>query len=169
MLGAVAPLPGHAAARHPGKRATTPHKAHHALRSARRPRNPEKLIIPQGDGSPVVALAARFLGRPYRFGAEGGAFDCSGFVHSVFAKVGIDLPRSVREQFTRGTRVSRDDLEPGDLVFFRTYAHAPTHVGIYVGEDKFVHAASRGGRVQVDSLNESYFARRYLGARRIET
>jgi cell wall-associated NlpC family hydrolase len=139
------------------------------IRVARHYHDPDKLIMPEGDGSPVLELAAHFLGRPYRFGADLGAFDCSGFVRRVFSKVGIDLPHSAREQFTYGDRVGRDDLEPGDLVFFgnsrRRYA---THVGIYVGEDKFVHAARRSGQVQVDSLSEAYFAEHYLGARRLE-
>ena len=136
---------------------------------ARRTPDPDQLVIAQGDGSPVLQSAAEFLGRPYHFGAEGGAFDCSGFVRSVFAKIGIDLPHSAREQFSLGERVGRDDLEPGDLVFFHTYRHTASHVGIYVGDDKFVHAATRGGQVQVDSLDEAYYARRYLGARRLES
>jgi peptidoglycan endopeptidase LytE len=115
-----------------------------------------------------TALQRECLGRPYHFGAEGKAFDCSGFVRTVFAKLGIELPRSAREQFSQGERVGRDELEPGDLVFFHTYRRTASHVGIYVGDDKFVHAATRGGQVQVDSLNEAYYAHRYLGARRLE-
>jgi cell wall-associated NlpC family hydrolase len=139
------------------------------VRIVRRSQDPEKLIMPEGDGSPVLELAAQFLGQPYRFGSDYGAFDCSGFVRRVFLKVGIDLPHSAREQFMFGDRVSRDDLEPGDLVFFRNARRrSVTHVGIYVGEDKFVHAATHGGQVQVDSLDESYYAHHYIGARRIE-
>jgi cell wall-associated NlpC family hydrolase len=137
-------------------------------RAGRRAPDPGQLVVAQGDGSPVLESAAEFLGRPYRFGSEGLAFDCSGFVRAVFAKIGVELPRSAREQFSEGERVDRDDLEPGDLVFFRTYRRTASHVGIYVGDDKFVHAASRGGQVQVDSLDQAYYARRYLGARRVE-
>ncbi len=128
-----------------------------------------KLIIPQGDGSPVLSIAAHYLGRPYQFGSEGSAFDCSGFVRTVFADMGVDLPHSAREISAFGDRVARDDLEPGDLVFFRNADHRyATHVGIYVGDDKFVHAARHGGQVQVDSLNEAYYAQHYFFARRIE-
>ena len=135
---------------------------------ARRVPDPDQLIVAQGDGSPVLQSAAEFLGRPYHFGSEGEAFDCSGFVRTVFAKIGIDLPRSARDQFTLGERVAHDELEPGDLVFFHTSRRTASHVGIYIGDDKFVHAATRGRQVQVDSLSESYYARHYLGARRLE-
>jgi len=140
-----------------------------SIHTARRTPDPDQLVVAQGDGSPVLQSAAEFLGRPYRFGSEGKAFDCSGFVRTVFAKIGIELPHSARDQFSLGERVGRDELEPGDLVFFRTYRHSASHVGIYVGDDKFVHAATRGGQVQVDSLDEAYYARRYLGARRLES
>ena len=139
-----------------------------ARHRTRRLPDPDQLVVAQGDGSPVLQSAAEFLGRPYHFGAEGASFDCSGFVRTVFAKIGIELPHSAREQFSLGERVGREELEPGDLVFFRTYRHTASHVGIYVGDDKFVHAATRGGQVQVDSLDEAYYARRYLGARRLE-
>ncbi|MFN8628662.1 MAG: C40 family peptidase [Candidatus Binatia bacterium] len=159
--------PQHASAtRPPLARRSTRQAA--SKRVAKRPADPSKSIIPEGDGSPVLTYAARYLGRPYRFGADSGAFDCSGFVRAVFADVGIELPRSANEQFARGDRVARDELEPGDLVFFHTYRRYATHVGIYVGDGKFVHATTRGGQVQVDSLNEAYYVRRYLGARRLE-
>jgi len=146
----------------PGRTATKPAVA--------RRRDPGRLVISEGDGSPVLSAAATYLGRPYRFGSEGHALDCSGFVRAVFADVGVDLPHSAREISTRGDRVRREALEPGDLVFFgnagRPYA---THIGIYVGDDKFVHAATRGGQVQIDLLTDTYYAQRYLCARRIET
>ena len=142
---------------------------HPPIRHVRRAPDPDELVVAQGDGSPVLQSTVEFLGRPYRLGSEGRRLDCSGFVRSVFAKIGVDLPHSARQQFSLGEHVGRDELEPGDLVFFHTYRHTASHVGIYVGEDKFVHAALRGGQVQVDSLSESYYARRYLGARRLET
>jgi len=112
--------------------------------------------------------AVSLLGRPYRFGAAGGrAFDCSGFVQSVFGNVGVDLPHSAREQFDHGDVVRRGELVPGDLVFFRTYRRGASHVGIYMGEDKFIHAASRFG-VRISSLNSDYYSARYLGARRLD-
>jgi cell wall-associated NlpC family hydrolase len=139
-----------------------------ALRPAKRSPLPPHFAVPQGDGSPVVSAAVQLLGRPYRFGADRGAFDCSGLVRRVFAEVGIDLPHSARAQFALGDHVSRDDLEPGDLVFFHSSHRYATHVGIYLGDDMFVHAAAHSGRVRVDSLDEAYFARRYLGARRLD-
>lgn len=149
--------PGHQAKRHS-----------HQYLAVRR--DPSKLIIPEGDGSPILSIAAHYLGRPYQFGSEGNAFDCSGLVRTVFADMGVELPHSAREIATLGDRVGRDELEPGDLVFFHTSSRRyATHVGIYVGEDKFIHAASRGGQVQVDSLSEAYYAQHYFCARRIET
>jgi len=142
-------------------------KRQHHQRVARR--DPSKLVIPEGDGSPILTIAAHYLGRPYQFGSEGNAFDCSGLVRTVFADMGVDLPHSAREIATFGDGVGRDQLEPGDLVFFHTTSHHyATHVGIYVGEDKFIHAASRGGQVQVDSLSEAYYAQHYFCARRLE-
>lgn len=140
----------------------------HALSGhERRAPDPDQRVVAQGDGSSVLQSAAEFVGRPFHFGSEGRASDCSGFVCTVFAKIGIDLPHSAREQFPLGERVGRDELEPGDLVFFHTHRGAASHAGISIGEDKFVHAATRGGQVQVDSLDEAYYARRYLGARRL--
>jgi cell wall-associated NlpC family hydrolase len=130
--------------------------------------NPEKLSLPGSANSPVLRVASRYLGMPYRFGAASGAYDCSGFVRRVFEDLGVDLPHSARQQFSFGDRIHREELVPGDLVFFRTYRPGASHVGIYAGNDQFIHAATRAGQVQVDSLRESYYASRYLGARRIE-
>jgi cell wall-associated NlpC family hydrolase len=154
-------------ARHASAR-TGQHAVRH-ITVAHHRRDPGQLIIPQGDGAPVLSIAATYLGRPYRFGSEGDAFDCSGFVRTVFGDVGVDLPHSARAISTLGDRVARSDLEPGDLVFFRKPGQRyASHVGIYVGEDKFVHAATRGGQVQVDSLSATYYAQHYFCARRIE-
>lgn len=116
---------------------------------------------------PWVGLALAELNRPYRFGASGPAFDCSGLVHKVLSAAGVDAPRSAREQFRLGEPVPFEELQPGDLVFFRTYRRGASHVGIYLGNGQFVHAATRVGRVMVSSLDEPYYAGRYLGARRI--
>jgi len=118
-------------------------------------------------GAEVLTAATNLLGRPYRFGARGYAFDCSGFVAEVFETVGVELPHSARSQFGIGDRITRDDLEPADLVFFHTYRRGASHVGIYIGEDKFIHAASGFG-VKISSLNEGYYSARYLGARRLD-
>jgi len=93
-------------------------------------------------------------------------FDCSGFTLYIYRQLGVRLPHSAADQFYLGTPVSRSDLLPGDLVFFETYTQGPSHVGIYVGEGRFIHASSRRG-ISLDSLDSSYYASRYLGARRI--
>lgn len=98
----------------------------------------------------VVGIARRYLGRPYRWAAAGpGAFDCSGFTMFVYAQVGVRLPHSSRAQISSGQRVSRANLQPGDLVFFGRPIH---HVGIYVGDGMFVHSPRTGDVVSVDPL-----------------
>ncbi|WP_114239123.1 C40 family peptidase [Dyella sp. C9] len=98
-------------------------------------------------------------------------FDCSGFVRYVFAHaVGLDLPTNSASQFLAGLKVSRDDMKPGDLVFFRTAGKRGqgriSHVGIYIANGQFIHSPSRGKTVRVDSLDESYWAQRFAGAKR---
>jgi cell wall-associated NlpC family hydrolase len=165
-----------ASAQQPAKRTSLARasRRHHARCGSHRhhrvrPQSDTQFVLPQGDGSPLLAFAARLVGRPYRFGSEDGAFDCSGFVRRVFAAADIDLPHSVQEQFARGEQVRRTDLEPGDLVFFRgeDRRHV-SHVGIYLGDDKFIHAARHARRVQVDSLSDPYYTRHFVGARRVD-
>jgi LysM repeat protein len=114
----------------------------------------------------VAALAMSFVGRPYAWSGLGpNGFDCSGLVARVYAAAGRLLPHSSFGQYTVGGAVARDALASGDLVFFHTYSAGPSHVGIYVGNQQFVHASySRG--VIVSSLTEPYYLDRYLGARR---
>jgi peptidoglycan endopeptidase LytE len=108
------------------------------------------------------------IGVRYRFGASGnGAFDCSGLVKSLFSKFNIDLPRSSKEQFKQGQKISKDDLQVGDLVFFSSGGSQPTHVGIYVGDDKFLHAARKARKVIVSDLSKIWYTMRYIGARRV--
>jgi peptidoglycan DL-endopeptidase LytE len=108
------------------------------------------------------------IGERYRFGASGnGAFDCSGLVKSLFSKFNIDLPRSSKEQFKQGQKVSKDELQIGDLVFFSSGGTQPTHVGIYVGDNKFLHAARKARQVVVSDLSKIWYTMRYLGARRV--
>ncbi len=110
--------------------------------------------------------AMRFLGVPYAFGGTNASgFDCSGYVQHVFAMLGFQIPRTADGQYYAGKRI-HGAIVPGDLVFFETYASGPSHVGIYLGGDRFVHASSSRG-VTVSSLHERYWSARYLGAKRL--
>ena len=105
----------------------------------------------------------------YRRGgrAPSTGFDCSGFVHYVFASaLGIDLPENSVSQFQAGKQIARNDMKTGDLVFFHIRGKRISHVGIYLGEGRFIHSPTTGQRVRVDRLDESYWARRFAGAKR---
>lgn len=116
----------------------------------------------------LILFAKKMLHLPYRFGGNNFAgLDCSFFVKKVYSMVGINLPRSAREQFTVGVPVSKEELQPGDLVFFRTYAKFPSHVGIYLGDNLFIHASTRAKKVTIDSLETPYYFSRFIGAKRI--
>jgi cell wall-associated NlpC family hydrolase len=120
------------------------------------------------DGYALSGTALSLRGAPYRNGGiDPTGFDCSGFVRYVYGQHGVAVPREVREQFRMGKTVDRDQLEPGDLVFFSTVAPGASHVGIMIGGDQFVHAPSERGVVRVESLNQSYWASRYIGAKRV--
>lgn len=112
--------------------------------------------------------AYSFLGARYRFGGSSrSALDCSSFTQQVFREQSVKLPRTAREQFYVGNEVMRGDLKKGDLVFFQTYARFPSHVGIYLGNRKMIHASSREHRVVISSMDTPYYLSRYLGARRM--
>jgi len=116
----------------------------------------------------LLRVAHGMLAVPYRFGGTTlWGLDCSGFVQKTFAFLNLDLPRSAREQFQEGAKVAKADLSPGDLVFFRTYADYPSHVGIYLGDNRFVHASATERKVTVDSLDKPYYEKRYIGAKRL--
>jgi cell wall-associated NlpC family hydrolase len=121
--------------------------------------------------SELVVNAMGFLGVPYRRGgnsAETGGFDCSGFVKAIYEQtVGLVLPRRAEQQAAATQAVDKHDLRPGDLVFFNTMRRAFSHVGIYVGEGKFIHSPKPGAEVRVESLGASYWQRRFDGARRV--
>ncbi len=117
----------------------------------------------------LVSASLAELGVPYAWGGNSPdeGFDCSGLVRFVYATIAaIDLPRRARQQRPMGEPVKRQNLQPGDLVFFNTMRDPASHVGIYIGDGEFVHAPSRGAKVRVDKLSNSYWSKRYTGARR---
>jgi hypothetical protein len=112
----------------------------------------------------VVEIAFRYLGTPYRWaGASPSGFDCSGFVMYVYGRVGIRLPHSSWMLWGVGKAVARKDLHPGDIVFF----NGRSHVGIYIGNGRFIHSPHSGDVVRVTRLSESWYGRTYDGARRV--
>lgn len=119
----------------------------------------------------VLMRAIGLVGTPYHYGGDSpqGGFDCSGLVQFVFRdSAGVQLPRSTRELAAiDAPEVDREDLRPGDLVFFRPGGGGPSHIGIYVGEGRFVHAPSTGGTVRLDLLDSAYWRAAYAGARRV--
>jgi cell wall-associated NlpC family hydrolase len=118
----------------------------------------------------LVNQGMGYLGIRYRLGGTSPetGLDCSGLVRNVFSKaLGLDLPRTAREMAAQGQKVGRDDLKPGDLVFFNTMRRAFSHVGIYVGDGQFLHAPSSGGQVRIEDMSHRYWAKRFNGARRV--
>ena len=123
--------------------------------------------------SDLVMQAMNFLGVPYRRGGntEESGFDCSGFTRLVFENsVGLVLPRRADEQAHAAglLNIKRQELKPGDLVFFNTMKRTFSHVGIYVGDDKFIHSPRTGSEVRIEDMRDSYWARRFTGARRAD-
>lgn len=118
----------------------------------------------------LAFYAMSLAGTPYRYGGESpqSGFDCSGFVRYVFRhSLGVQLPRTVRQMSHTGRPIGRSQLRPGDLVFYHTERRAFSHVGIYLGDNRFVHAPSDGKAVEVVKMNISYWEDRYSGARRV--
>ena len=118
----------------------------------------------------AIDQAMDLLGIRYRRGGSSpeAGFDCSGFVSHVFREgLGLMLPRSSKEMSKSGEVIDRDELRPGDLVFFNTMRKAFSHVGIYLGDNQFVHAPRTGGRVRIEDLRDGYWMKRFNGARRI--
>jgi peptidoglycan DL-endopeptidase LytE len=116
----------------------------------------------------VSRTAYRFIGTPYVYGSNGPySFDCSGFTRYVLGKQGVNLPRSSAQQARMGRFVRRNGLMPGDLVFFNTFGRGVSHVAVYVGDNKVVHATNPREGVVVSSLSERYWSARYIGARRV--
>ncbi|MBE2264033.1 MAG: C40 family peptidase [Burkholderiaceae bacterium] len=123
-----------------------------------------------GKASDLVVTAMGFLGVPYRRGGESAesGFDCSGFVRAMYEQtIGLVLPRRANEQAAATQTIDREDLKPGDLVFFNTMRRAFSHVGIYVGDGKFIHAPRPGAQVRVEDMRVAYWQKRFNGARRV--
>lgn len=147
------------------------------------PQTADAMITPEARGSlkglssqqqdslrdQVVAAGLDAIGTPYTWGGEDpdDGFDCSGLVAFVYREIaGMDLPRRARDQRAKGANVAKSKLQPGDLVFFNTRGRgAVSHVGIYIGDDKFVHAPTSGSTVRIDSLDSTYWSKVYRGAR----
>ncbi len=138
---------------------------------------PHKIVevaapAPNSDlGTQIVAYAKRFLGTRYVYGGTNlsTGVDCSGFTSSVLRNFGVIVGRSSRDQYNNGVRISKSQLQPGDLVFFNTGGKSQiSHVGLYIGDGKFIHSSSSWtGGVIISGLNENYYATRYVGATRV--
>ena len=120
-------------------------------------------------GEQVVALAKQYLGTPYVLGGNGpSSFDCSGFTKYIYAQFGYTLNRTATDQLQNGVSVSRSELQPGDLVFFKYNTSKPvSHVGIYIGGGEFIHASTNRYVVQIDQMNSGHYDNVYVYARRI--
>lgn len=147
--------------------ASTPPSRHggHARNTPRAP-----IVEPSAGLEEISIQAMSLVGTPYRYGGNtpDSGFDCSGLVRYVVSRAAnVNLPRTTEAMGTRGTPLSREQVASGDLVFFNTTGRANSHVGIYVGQNRFVHAPSTGGTVRLEDMTKSYWASRYNGARRI--
>ena len=121
-----------------------------------------------GNSNTIRAAASRYLNIRYMLGGTGaGGIDCSGFTRMVLQQFGVSLPRTARAQYGVGNTVSRGNLQSGDLVFFNTLGRGVSHVGVYLGNGQFANANSYNGRTVIEAMTTSYWATRYIGARRV--
>ena len=121
--------------------------------------------------SDLVVNAMGYLGVPYRRGGTGiQGFDCSGFVQAMYENtLGLVLPHNAKAQAAVTEKIDKSELQPGDLVFFNTLRRTFSHVGIYIGEGKFIHSPRAGGQVRIEDMRDSYWVKRFNGARRVNT
>jgi NlpC/P60 family protein len=120
------------------------------------------LSRPQGIAG-VAPVALAMDGTPYRYGGKSPeGFDCSGLAYYAYAKMGIDIPRHTRAQFALSTPITRSELHKGDLVFFRRNRGRALHVGIYLDNDRFIHAPTQGERVTIASLTDPYWTQHFI-------
>jgi cell wall-associated NlpC family hydrolase len=147
--------------------ASRPERDQQQPTASKKPTTADAPAVANGQPAPV-RRALGYLGARYCYGGSGSrGFDCSGFTSYIYRQHGISLPHNSAAQYRVGKPVSRSELRPGDLVFFRTRGNRISHVGIYIGNGKFVHASSARGRVRIDTLTSGYYHQRYVGARRI--
>ncbi|NBW55515.1 MAG: NlpC/P60 family protein [Betaproteobacteria bacterium] len=127
--------------------------------------------IVTSQASDLVVNAMGYLGVPYRRGGTGlQGFDCSGFVQSMYENtLGLVLPHNAKAQAAATEKIDKTELQPGDLVFFNTLRRAFSHVGIYIGEGKFIHSPRAGGEVRIEDMRDSYWVKRFNGARRVNS
>ncbi|MCY1356116.1 NlpC/P60 family protein [compost metagenome] len=128
------------------------------------------MVDPSAGLEEISIQAMSLVGTPYRYGGNtpDAGFDCSGLVRYVVSRAAnVNLPRTTEAMGTRGTTLERSEVASGDLVFFNTTGRANSHVGIYVGQNRFVHAPSSGGTVRLEDMGKPYWASRYNGARRV--
>jgi cell wall-associated NlpC family hydrolase len=135
------------------------------------PGQPSAQETPREDfASRAVRLARQQLGKMYQWGGQGpDRFDCSGLVYYVYGQLGVSMPRVSSHQASFGQEVRRDSIRPGDLLYFNTSGRGINHVGIYVGNAKFIHAPRKGMPVRTDSLHNGWWKQKYRGARRIKS
>lgn len=132
---------------------------------------PAGQAVSQNEADQLIGSAMSLLGVVYRFGGTSVStgFDCSGFMQYIFRKsMQVNLPRTSAEQARVGAQVSRSALQPGDMVFFNTAGRRISHVGLYIGNDRFIHAPRTGKRIEVTSLSNKYWSKRYVTARRVK-
>ncbi len=152
----------------PGFLAESPIVTEEELHEVARPQPAAHDNAAESPQARIIRVAKKMLFIPYMWGGTSLAgIDCSGYVRKVFAFINLDLPRSAREQFLVGREVDRDELSIGDLVFFQTYAKYPSHVGIYMGDNRFIHASSGSRHVKITSMDHPYYVKRYIGAKRL--
>jgi cell wall-associated NlpC family hydrolase len=145
----------------PSPGSSSPRTAPHTPGSSTRP-------VPDDDGERIANAARALIGRPYRFGGSGPeAFDCSGLVFYVHRQLGREVPRTALTQFRLAKRIDRQQLRPGDLVFFGEGSPEVTHVGVFVGDGEFVHAPKTGRPVSYARLDDEYFTENFAGAGRL--
>jgi murein DD-endopeptidase / murein LD-carboxypeptidase len=125
-------------------------------------------VSAEGNYEKLIPIAQKYLGVPYAWGGTSvKGFDCSGFLTTVYSQIGISLPRTSSSMYNVGSNVSKSDLRVGDLVFFNTYGSGVSHVGMYIGNNEFIHASSNKG-VTISNINDPYYwASRYIGAKRV--